>query len=112
MVMEKINRAAVLVSSCNAFKDCWKPFVKSFMDCWKDCPYNVYIISNGESFDSGCPNIHILDVEKFEKRQMVKDTDKGKEIKQLINDLKDLLELYKKGVLVEKQSTSEDSDFS
>lgn len=43
---------------------------------------------------------------------MVKDTDKGKEIKQLINDLKDLLELYKKGVLVEKQSTSEDSDFS
>ena len=42
-------------------------------------------------------DIHILDVEKFEKRQMVKDTDKGKEIKQLINDLKDLLELYKKG---------------
>lgn len=57
-------------------------------------------------------DIHILDVEKFEKRQMVKDTDKGKEIKQLINDLKDLLELYKKGVLVEKQTTSEDSDFS
>ena len=54
----------------------------------------------------------LIDVEKFEKRQMVKDTDKGHEIKQLINDLKDLLELYKKGVLVEKQSTSDDSDFS
>ena len=67
MVMEKINRAAVLVSSCNAFNDCWKPFVKSFMDCWKDCPYNVYIISNGESFDSGCPNIHILDVGEDKK---------------------------------------------
>lgn len=41
-------------------------------------------------------------VEKMKKRVMVGDTDLGEELTEKINDLKELVEAYRKGVLKEK----------
>lgn len=60
--MEVKNRVAVIVSSCDYFSDCWTPFIKSFEDNWKDCPFEVYIITNGKQLpDTNC-NIRTLNV--------------------------------------------------
>jgi hypothetical protein len=37
---------AVVVSSCDAFFDCWRPFVFFFRKFWGDCPFPVYLIVN------------------------------------------------------------------
>lgn len=48
------------------------------------------------------PNIHII--EKMPRRLQVKDTDEGKEIADLIQDLKNLIEAYRRGVIKERHS--------
>jgi hypothetical protein len=37
---------AVLVSSCDAFFDAWRPFAFFFRKFWNDCPFPVYLIAN------------------------------------------------------------------
>jgi hypothetical protein len=37
---------AIVVSSCDAFFDCWKPFAFFFRKFWSDCPFPVYLIVN------------------------------------------------------------------
>lgn len=37
---------SVLVSSCDAFFDAWRPFTFFFRKFWPDCPFNVYLITN------------------------------------------------------------------
>ena len=37
---------AVVVSSCDAFFDCWRPFAFFFRKFWGDCPFPVYLIIN------------------------------------------------------------------
>jgi hypothetical protein len=37
---------AVVVSSCDAFFDCWRPFTFFFRKFWEDCPFPVYLIVN------------------------------------------------------------------
>jgi hypothetical protein len=39
-------RFAVLVSSCDAFFDAWRPFAFFFRKHWPDCPWRVYLIVN------------------------------------------------------------------
>ena len=50
---------------------------------------------SGESGNT--PNIHL--VEKLEHRANISDTDKGKEIMDKINDLRQLLDAYKAGII-------------
>ncbi|MDQ2659345.1 MAG: hypothetical protein M3Y03_02885, partial [Verrucomicrobiota bacterium] len=40
------NSVAILVSSCDAFFDAWKPFVYFFRKFWPDCPFAVYLVVN------------------------------------------------------------------
>ncbi len=37
---------AVVVSSCDAFFDAWRPFVFFFRKYWRDCPFQVFLIVN------------------------------------------------------------------
>ena len=37
---------AIVVSSCDAFFDCWRPFAFFFRKFWGDCPFPVYLIVN------------------------------------------------------------------
>lgn len=37
---------SIIVSSCDFFEDCWKPFIYSIQKYWSDCPYHIYILSN------------------------------------------------------------------
>ena len=39
-------RFAVLVSSCDAFFDAWRPFAFFFRKFWPDCPWRVFLIVN------------------------------------------------------------------
>lgn len=44
-------RTAVVISSCDLYKDCWQPLIYSFEKNWPDCPFPKYLISN---FDDIC----------------------------------------------------------
>ena len=48
-----MTEAAIVVNSCDAFNDCWKPFIHSVLKYWENCPYNIYIISNNNEIE--CP---------------------------------------------------------
>jgi hypothetical protein len=37
---------ALLVSSCDAFFDAWKPFTEFFAKFWSDCPLEVFLLTN------------------------------------------------------------------
>lgn len=37
---------AILVSSCDAFNDAWRPFFCFFRKFWPDCPFPIYLITN------------------------------------------------------------------
>lgn len=37
---------AVVISSCDAFFDCWRPFAFFFRKFWPACPFPVYLIVN------------------------------------------------------------------
>lgn len=45
-------KIAVVVTSCDAFQECWEPFIYSVSKYWKDCPWNIYIVSNYNSIES------------------------------------------------------------
>ncbi len=40
------NSVAVVVSSCDAFFDCWRPFAFFYRKFWPACPFPVYLIVN------------------------------------------------------------------
>ncbi len=40
------NSVAIIVSSCDAFFDAWKPFAQFFEKFWDDCPLEVYLLTN------------------------------------------------------------------
>src|ERR1700719_1888204 len=40
------SSVAIVVSSCDAFFDAWRPFVFFFRKYWSDCPFPVYLIVN------------------------------------------------------------------
>lgn len=45
-------KVAVVVSSCDAFQECWEPFIFSMKKYWADCPWDIYMVSNYKSIDS------------------------------------------------------------
>jgi len=46
-----MSDTAVLVSSCDRYRDLWKPFFTLFFRYWPDCPYPVHLLSNHETYD-------------------------------------------------------------
>ena len=40
------NSVAIVVSSCDAFFDAWRPFVFFFRKHWSDCPFPIFLIVN------------------------------------------------------------------
>src|SRR2546423_11627672 len=40
------SSVAVLVSSCDAFFDAWKPFAAFLGIFWRDCPFPIQLITN------------------------------------------------------------------
>jgi len=45
------DRCAVLISSCDAYADLWRPFFTLFWRYWPDCPFPVYLGSNHQTFE-------------------------------------------------------------
>ncbi len=41
---------AVLVLSCDKYRDLWDPFFKQFWKYWPDCPYKIYLGTNEVSY--------------------------------------------------------------
>ena len=42
---------AIVISSCDKFKDCWEPMIFSIKKYWSDCPFPIYFISNYEEIE-------------------------------------------------------------
>jgi hypothetical protein len=40
------SSVAIIVSSCDAFFDAWRPFVFFFRKYWSDCPFPIFLIVN------------------------------------------------------------------
>lgn len=40
------SSAAIIVSSCDAFFDAWKPFAEFFARFWGDCPLEIFLLTN------------------------------------------------------------------
>ncbi len=40
------TRCSIIVSSCDAYQDCWEAFFTTFFRYWPGCPFPVYLISN------------------------------------------------------------------
>jgi len=40
------SSVAIIVSSCDAFFDAWRPFVFFFRKHWNDCPFPIFLIVN------------------------------------------------------------------
>ena len=50
---------AILVSSCDAYSDAWKPYFESFFAMWPDCPFQIYLLSETkEYFDARLTVLH------------------------------------------------------
>lgn len=58
------KRVAVVVSSCDAFVDAWKPFASFLERFWADCPLELFLITNQLTVES--PKIRALAVGKDE----------------------------------------------
>ena len=44
------SKVAILVVSCDGYRDLWEPFFHCFFKYWPDCPYTVYLGSNTKSY--------------------------------------------------------------
>lgn len=41
-----MSKVAIMITSCDAYKDCWKPMIYSLDKYWPDCKYPRYIVTN------------------------------------------------------------------
>jgi hypothetical protein len=53
-------KTAIVISSCDAFSDCWQPMIYSLKKFWNDCPFPIYIINNHQTISD--TNILTLNV--------------------------------------------------
>lgn len=47
----KKNEIALLVVTCDAYRDLWKPYFECLFKYWPDCPYPIYLGSNLLNYD-------------------------------------------------------------
>ena len=48
--MLSINEPAILVSSCDLYKDAWNPFFRLLEANWKNCPKKIYLVTESENY--------------------------------------------------------------
>lgn len=48
--MLNINEPALLVSSCDLYKDAWNPFFRLLEANWKNCPKKIYLVTESEEY--------------------------------------------------------------
>lgn len=46
--VESNIKVAIVISSCDAFCDCWAPFIYSIKKYWSNCEFPIYLISNNK----------------------------------------------------------------
>ncbi|MBN2021083.1 MAG: hypothetical protein JW749_12770 [Sedimentisphaerales bacterium] len=51
-IMQLKNKAAVLIASCDKYSDLWGPFFTLFHRFWRDCPLDIYFLSNKFGVDT------------------------------------------------------------
>lgn len=56
-----MSRVALMITSCDAYKDCWKPMIYSLDKYWPDCEYPRYIVTNYEE-DKRLPNTTFIKI--------------------------------------------------
>lgn len=54
-------KVAVMITSCDAYEDCWRPMVFSLDKYWPDCEWPRYIVTNFKE-DDGVPNTTFIKV--------------------------------------------------
>ncbi len=54
------NDVAILVVSCDAYRDLWEPFFRCFFKYWPDCPYPVYLGANSATYSDA--RVHALTI--------------------------------------------------
>jgi hypothetical protein len=54
-------KTAILITSCDAFEDCWGPWAHGFHKYWPDCPFPVFLITNEKTCsDPAITSLRIL----------------------------------------------------
>ena len=56
-----MTKVAIMITSCDAYKECWAPMIYSLDKYWPDCKYPRYIVSNYEE-DSTIPKTGFIKV--------------------------------------------------
>lgn len=57
-----MTKTAIVISSCDAFEDCWQPLLSSLEQYWSDCPWDIYMISNYKEITD--PKVNFIKVGK------------------------------------------------
>jgi hypothetical protein len=56
-----VSSVALMITSCDAYKDCWKPMFFSLDKYWPDCEYPRYLVTNFDD-DSSIMNVNFVKV--------------------------------------------------
>lgn len=56
-----MSKVAIMITSCDAYADCWKPMIFSLDKYWPDCEWPRYIVTNYKEEDD-LPNTYIIKV--------------------------------------------------
>ncbi len=55
-----MSRIAIMITSCDAYRECWRPMVYSLDKYWPDCEWPRYVVTNYA--DEDLPNTTIIHV--------------------------------------------------
>ncbi len=55
-----MSKVAIMITSCDAYRECWKPIIYSLDKYWPDCEFPRYIVTNYK--DAELPNTTIVKV--------------------------------------------------
>ena len=56
----KEGEIAILILSCDKYKELWEPFFHHFFSVWPDCPYKIYLLNNIYNYNH--KRVHCLQV--------------------------------------------------
>ncbi len=56
-----MSKVAIMITSCDAYADCWKPMIFSLDKYWPDCEWPRYIVTNYKE-DNSIPNTDFIKV--------------------------------------------------
>ena len=54
---DALPSCAVLISSCDAYSDLWRPFFTLLKQHWPDCAYRVYLGTGKDTFNDPCVTV-------------------------------------------------------